>query len=216
MKTNQVMEVWKDVPGYNGLYQISSHGRVLSLARNVPIYLEGSVNKKGYKRVCFHLRPNQKHELVHRLVAYAFIPNPNGFNEINHKNGNKLDNRVENLEWCSAKYNSWHKYNILQYKVKDETKRKLSEIKLGVKLSEEHIRKIADGHKGLKRSTESVLKTAKGHFKKVAQFNNELVLLNTFESLKDAANKTNTNISCISMVCNGRQKSANGYIWKFI
>lgn len=128
---------------------------------------------------------------------------------------NKLDNRVENLEWCSSKYNSWHKFNILGYKVSDETKNKLSSSRYGIKLSDETRDKISKGHIGLKRSYATVQKIAKAHFKKVYQFDKNGTLINVFESMKDAANKTKTSISCISDVCNGKRKSTNGYAWSF-
>ncbi|ELQ8980644.1 HNH endonuclease [Klebsiella pneumoniae] len=72
-------------------------------------WLVGDVNNVGYRRV----RSNRKRYFVHRLVAMEYIPNPNNLPQVNHKNGNKLDNRVENLEWCTASYNSNHRSNIL-------------------------------------------------------------------------------------------------------
>lgn len=229
MKTNQEMveqmghfnvaqlseEEWVDVDGYNGLYKISNYGSLISYRKGTPTILKCHITKKGYLRASFHIRPKQKSFFVHRLVANAFIPNKNNYTEINHINGNKLDNRVENLEWCSSKYNSWHKYNILEYKVSDRTKNKISLSRTGIKLSEEIRNKISKGHIGLKKDYDSVQKTAKSHFKKVYQFDKSGALINVFESMKDAANETKTSMSCISSVCNGRRKSANGYVWRF-
>lgn len=102
-------ELWKDIEGYEGLYQISNHGRVKSLNYNhtcceqilVPVkhhtnYLTISLYKNGVKQL----------KLIHRLVANAFIENPNNYSCVNHKDENKLNNDVENLEWCTHKYNS--------------------------------------------------------------------------------------------------------------
>lgn len=208
-------EKWVDIDGYNGLYKVSNYGRIVSLRNGSPKILKCNITAKGYLRASFHIRPKQKHSFVHRLVAHAFIPNKENYTEVNHINGNKLDNRVENLEWCLPKYNSWHKINILGYKVSDETKRKISKIKTGVKLSDEIRNKMSKGHIGTKRSFDSVIKTAKGHFKKVYQFDKNGTLINVFESMKDASNKTKTNTSCISNVCRGKRKYANGYVWRF-
>lgn len=93
-------EVWKDVKHYEGLYLVSNMGRVFSLITNR--YLSLSFTKDGYLKV----KLQGQTELVHRLVALAFIPNPNGYPQVNHINEIKTDNRVDNLEWCSSKYNN--------------------------------------------------------------------------------------------------------------
>lgn len=86
---------------------------------------------KGYLRVSFHIRPVFKQYMVHRLVALAFIPNINNMPEINHKNGDKKDNRVSNLEWCTSKENLRHKFDVLNYKVSKDTREKISIAKKG-------------------------------------------------------------------------------------
>lgn len=96
------MEDWKDIKGYEGEYQISSCGRVRSLKTNRVLKLyEGD-----YSRVCLCKNGVKKTWKVHRLVADAFIPNPDNLPEINHKDENKYNNCVENLEWCSKVYNN--------------------------------------------------------------------------------------------------------------
>lgn len=111
-------EKWKDIAGYEGLYQISNFGRVKSLARVVESPRQESypvceklmalqVNKRnGYVYISLSKYGKCKRYRVHRLVAEAFINNPNKLMQINHKDENKTNNNVNNLEWCTAVYNS--------------------------------------------------------------------------------------------------------------
>ena len=96
-------EIWKDVEGYEGLYQVSNMGRVRSLRRN--IILRQRITRKGYKMVKLSTNNIRKGYYIHRLVATAFIPNPDNLPQVNHKDENKLNNCVGNLEWCDCKYN---------------------------------------------------------------------------------------------------------------
>ena len=109
-------EIWKPVVGYEGLYEVSSYGRVKSLDRYVKysdgrIYLhKGKVlslakDKNGYFVVSLYFNGKHNTIKVHRLVAQAFIPNPDNLPEVNHLDEDKTNNRVENLEWCDHKYN---------------------------------------------------------------------------------------------------------------
>ena len=93
-------EIWKDAPGFPG-YQVSDAGRVRSFYR---VLAPDSV--KGYYRVRLYRNGRVYRIYIHRLVAMAFVPNPDGLPQINHKNEIKTDNRAENLEWCTAKYNN--------------------------------------------------------------------------------------------------------------
>lgn len=109
-----MQEIWKDIAGYEGLYQVSNLGNVRSLERynvNVGEYqqrtrlLKQVSDKRGYKTVTLIKRKNRKTTTVHRLVAGAFLPNPDNLPQVNHKDENKKNNTVQNLEWCENNYN---------------------------------------------------------------------------------------------------------------
>lgn len=95
-------EIWKDIEGYEGMYQVSNMGRVKSLRRNI-ILSQGIAN--GYEMVTLSTNNISKGYYIHRLVANAFIPNPDNLPQVNHKDENKLNNCVDNLEWCTQEYN---------------------------------------------------------------------------------------------------------------
>ena len=158
-------EQWVTVKDYEN-YQVSNLGNV----RNCKT---GRILKPstvwGYLTVCLHENRKQKTCRVHKLVAIAFIPNPNNLRCINHKDENKLNNCVNNLEWCSIEYNNnygtrnkrisetmkgiipWNKGKEGYWKGKhlsDKHKKLLSEIKTGKKLSDEHKKRISEGLKG--------------------------------------------------------------------
>ena len=120
-------EIWKDIPNYEGLYQISNYGRIKSLynyKRNGTNILKPRI-KKGY--YCIGLRKKGKRKWIgiHRLVGQTFIPNPNNYPCINHKDENPLNNYVENLEWCTVKYNNCYGTRIERARNSIKTKRKV-------------------------------------------------------------------------------------------
>lgn len=105
-------EIWKDVPGYEGFYQVSNIGRVRSVIHNDKYgrvfggkLLKQNINELGYCRVHLSMFKKRKMEFVHRIVAMAFLTNENNYDEVNHKDENPSNNCVDNLEWCSHKYN---------------------------------------------------------------------------------------------------------------
>jgi len=100
-------EVWKDIPGYEGRYEASSLGRIRSMPRGV--IRKQETDGGGYKRVTLaKTGEKKKWLLVHRLVALAFLSNPEDKPQINHRDGVKANNCVSNLEWCTAKENKDH------------------------------------------------------------------------------------------------------------
>ena len=106
------MEIWKDIKGYEGLYQVSNKGHVKSLGNNKTRkekILSLKPESHGYVKVKLCKNNKREHKYVHRLVAEAFLPNPDNLPVVNHKIDDfehRSDNRVENLEWCTVEYNN--------------------------------------------------------------------------------------------------------------
>lgn len=107
------MEIWKDIVGYEGLYQVSNIGRVRSLPRNST---KGKILKPRLQHDYYtvHLSKNGKtiNKLIHRAVAESFLTNNYNLPEVNHIDGDKLNNRLDNLEWCSTSYNAIHAFKL--------------------------------------------------------------------------------------------------------
>ena len=101
-------EKWKDIAGYDGLYQVSDKGNVRSHKRTPGMILKQSPTNCGYMKVQLYKNAKGKMHYVHRLVAQAFLPNPQGKSEINHIDGNKTNNALSNLEWSSRSENQLH------------------------------------------------------------------------------------------------------------
>ena len=116
-------EIWKDIKGYEGLYQVSNLGNVKSLPK---IRNTGLLNAKSYKTkekilktggkryeiVVLYKNKKPKTFPIHKLVAEYFLENPNNYYCVNHKDGNKLNNNIENLEWCTISENTKHAYDL--------------------------------------------------------------------------------------------------------
>ena len=193
-------EIWKDIEGYEGYYQISNMGRVKSLERTVwnsglnggcyvtipEKIMKGVADGHDYLQVKLYKDGKDKKCRINRLVASAFLENPQNLPEVNHKNEDKTDNRVENLEWCSSSYNI--NYGARNKKVAEKLK--------GRKLSEEHKKKI-----GKKNS------------KPVFSVNKESGLIMWWQSANEAEKCTGINKNSICACLKGRQKSAGGHYW---
>lgn len=111
------MEIWKSIKGFEDRYEVSTFGRIKSLSRvkvgksNSSFVTEEKIlslsfNKDGYKKCSLHKDGKRYTYQVHRLVAETFIPNPNNLSQVNHKDWDRTNNTVSNLEWCSHRYNS--------------------------------------------------------------------------------------------------------------
>ena len=138
-------EIWVDVKDFEGLYQVSNLGRIKSLCKTVERrgygkltfpekILAPHVDKVGYPRMMFYRKGSIVRQSIHRVVAMSFIPNPEGKPQVNHINSIRTDNRVENLEWCTALENMRHCFknnrhpaikgeNVVTAKLNDESVR---------------------------------------------------------------------------------------------
>lgn len=194
-------EVWKDIKGYEVLYQISTNGRVKSLLKvtkfgnrlkvNEEIILNPALGKRGYYVVSLNHNGKSKTFTIHRLIAEAFIPNPENKPCIDHINTIRTDNRIENLRWVTSKENS---NNILTLKHSSESTSK----------------KWKDGCYNNRNNI---------HYRKVQQFDREGNLIATYDSIIEASEITGVERSSISAVCLGTNKkrhTAGGYIWKHL
>lgn len=190
-------EIWKDIEGYEGKYQISTFGRVKSLYYHNGTeqrILKQRDNRSGYLIVNLYKNGHNKGNLktVHRLVAEAFIPNPEHKPQINHKDENKTNNRVENLEWCDNRYNFLYsaERHPERYKNRKYTKRKNGNGRNGVRNSYKHKRKI-------------IQKDCNGK------------VVNVYENARSVCIENNFNEWSIIQCCNGKRKTAYGYKWEF-
>ena len=118
------MEIFKDIKGFEGLYQISNYGRVYSTKREKPRIIKG-MNCHNYNRVRLRDKNGVDHNiLTHRLVAMHFLPIIAGKNTVNHKDFNRSNNHVDNLEWCTQKENMQHAHQNGRIKITQEFRKK--------------------------------------------------------------------------------------------
>ena len=192
-------EIWKDVVGYEGLYQVSNQGRLLRCERVasnnhlLPPKIKDLQKKRktGYMGSSIVDKSGKSHNvLIHRLVAVAFIPNHNKLPQVDHIDGNKENNCVDNLLWCTAKEN-------VNYPISIATRSK--SLKIAQNNPQTISKKIKSSHK-----------------KKVNQFSLSGEFIKTYESLRDIQRTLGFNITNVTACAHGRKRSAYGYIWKFV
>lgn len=183
-------EIWKDIQGYEGLYQVSNLGNVKSLNWNhcnqqklLSLDFNGTETKGRYYKVTLFKNHKRKGHLVHRLVAEAFIPNPKNKPQVNHIDGNKINNCVSNLEWVTEKEN-------VNHAIKHELRPRICtfERKKGANnpLSKPIIQKSLDG-----------------------------TIIKEWTCVSEIKTALNFSIPCIRRCCLGGRKTSHGYIWEY-
>lgn len=188
-------EIWKDIDGYEGLYQVSNLGNVRSLNWANRGYSKNLYLKKqnrGYLHVELAKDGIRKSITVHRLVAVAFLENPNNYPFINHIDENKHNNCVENLEWCTPRYNAQYSINLHKNDI----------VQPGSKRP--HIGGKRVGDYGAYKHKKAVLQYQKGGN-----------LIREWETPSLLERETGWRASSIIECCKGRRKTAYGYIWQF-
>lgn len=193
-------EIWEDIKGYEGLYQISNLGRVKSLGNNKmrkEKILKPYILKKGnYLRIGLTNNGIRKMYLVHRLVAETFIPNPNNLPQVNHKDENTSNNCVSNLEFCDNLYNS-------NYGTRNK---RLAEKRKGVLFSEEHKNNLSKALTNRSDKSKPVLQIDKNTNEVIAEFPSAA------EAGRQLGFQRNSHIS---ECCRGKYKTAYGYFWRY-
>lgn len=147
-----MQEIWKYIEGTNKRYMVSNLGNVRTLCHKEPRLLTITTQASGYKYVMLQINKKSVNFRLHRLVAMAFVPNPCGYKEVNHIDGNKANNNADNLEWCTRAYNCGYSFRVLGLKVKhkpmsEEQKQYFSQLYKGRKLPEETKQKISQSLK---------------------------------------------------------------------
>lgn len=181
-------EVWRDVVGYEGLYQVSSIGRVRSLRNKTRIVdkengiMRQKFDCRGYLRVNLHKGGECKALLVSRLVAMAFIKNPYNYPVVGHMDDVKTNNSVGNLYWTTPRENNYHNGKMERFH----------------ELHNKKISQIADALSTPVVSTD--IRTGEESF---------------FKSMQEASKRTGADSGKISMCCNGKRNSHNGMTWRF-
>lgn len=179
-------EVWQDIPGHEGLYQASTYGRIKDGE-----HIKRLTQNNGY--LCTMLQG--KAFKVHRIIALTFLPSCQYLPCINHKDENKLNNRVENLEWCDHAYNN-------NYGTRNK---RISEANSGKSKTSEHRENIS-----------RALKNNPKISRQVAQYDINGNLLNTFPSTREASRKTGVPFASVQACCAGKQKHSHNYSFEWV
>ena len=174
-------------------YTIDETGNVFSIRKNK--YLKQTINRNGYCKVTLQKDKYKKTFSVHRLVAQAYLKNYSNTLQVNHINGIKTDNRVENLEMVTAKENMQKAVEIGLFDKCKEIQRKNA---IKNNLGKYHI-----------LASESAKK-------RVAKYDKNNNLIQLYNSITEASRKNNINITSISYSANGKRKTGGGYIWHFV
>lgn len=168
-------EIWKPVKDYEGLYEVSNFGRVRSLDMVLPMIANGVVTTRvrhgvlrkfhkghtGYDYVMLRKQGHPRNCRVHRIVAQAFIPNPNNLPEVNHKDENKSNNRADNLEWCTSSYN--HRYGTTIERAADKIRRPVFQLSMDGQIIKRY-NSVTEAEKATGVTTSTISGCCKGSY----------------------------------------------------
>ena len=183
------MEIWKEIEGYEGLYEVSNLGNVKSLISGK--IRKTSKEKSGYIFIALSKNGIKKQYKIHRLVAQAFIENPNNYEEVNHKDEDKTNNKVENLEWCDHKYNANYGTAIQRRLMTEKQNPKRKEI----------IDKRRKSNTNHQNTSKQVMCVETGKI---------------YPSTHQVQRELGFSQGNITYACNGKYKQAYGYTWRYV
>jgi len=207
MNISGIIAEERKIAGFDG-YTVDNLGNVYSYKTGIKKKLSPLLTgHRGYAKVRLYYgsRNKRKDMFVHRIVALAFIPNPNNYPVVNHKDRNTLNNAVENLEWCTIEYNSAYM---------DAHKRSGEGVRRFYEKNPEARERVSKQHKGKKKSNEEIRKTADKLMKPIVAIK-ESKIVHTFDSAVDAENNLGIKRANICKVLKGSRKTAGGYEWKY-
>lgn len=226
--------MWKKIYIKNILtnYEISEEGIVKN--SDTEQILKPSIKQNGYVEYCLYVDQKPVYELCHRLVAEAFLPKKDELSTfVNHIDGNKLNNSIENLEWVTCEENNLHAWRtglnhahvlrpVRQYTLDGQYLKTFDSIAEAKKTSgASKIREVANGERKSSGGyiwtwVEDFVPEDRGKKKQVAQLSEDGEIIQVFESISEAARQTGANRKGISAVCLGKQKKCFNYKWKFL
>lgn len=239
-------EIWKDIPGYEGRYQASNLGRIRSLldyhGRAQFLVLSQQLNTNGYYFVLLYKNNSRRFVAVHRLVCAAFHKNPNNYPCVNHRDENRYNNRADNLEWCTQKYNS--NYGTRNKRISEKANKKpVIQISYnGTIIS--YYQTISNAAKASGSTKGTIWGCCNGRYKESAGYlwfyaddpdigskiedfkryyeQNSIIqesvdseFIAQYLNAADASRHTGVDASCILKCAKNKRKSAGGYIWKY-
>ena len=189
------LEIWKDIPEYEGLYQASNLGNIRSIARKHTKggILRYSIGSSGYKQLTLCKNGKPKTYMIHRLIAKTFLTNDNNLKEINHKDENKLNNCLENLEYCDRLYNQNYGTAI-------------------IRMVKSHNYKESTMKSAAHRDYNVIAQKTR---KKILQLDLNDNIIKEWDGIRVASKQLSISVSNISKYCNGKGKTCGNYRWKF-
>lgn len=246
-------EIWKSIKNFENSYQVSNYGRVKSISRNITCrdgkikhvkerILRPKITSNGYLMVVLRGNNQPYYKNIHRLVALSFIPNPCNLPQVNHIDENKLNNRVDNLEWCSEHYNA--NYGTRNFKISNKLKQRNTQKIAQYDLQGNLIHIFNNTREAISAFGSKIydcctgkLYTLKGYTfryintnmpnkkikvqrgltspKQVIAYDTKGNVIGHYESISEASVRLNVDYSAIAKICKGKLKYTKGYTFNY-